>query len=106
MDREAARVQSEYQNVRDDMAQLRADFAELAEALLDASKAGATEARAQLEEEARRRLAQLKVAANDARARGGKAVAGVEEQIREKPLASVGIAFGVGLLLGKLFDRR
>lgn len=38
--------------------------------------------------------------------KGAKIVRSVEGEIEARPLTSVGIAFGVGFLLGKLLDRR
>jgi ElaB/YqjD/DUF883 family membrane-anchored ribosome-binding protein len=44
-------------------------------------------------------------ATNEAGRRGRAGVAAVEQQIEERPFVSVLVAFGIGLLIGKLIDR-
>jgi ElaB/YqjD/DUF883 family membrane-anchored ribosome-binding protein len=44
-------------------------------------------------------------AANAASRRGREGVAAVEQQIEERPFLSVLVAFGIGLVIGKLIDR-
>lgn len=99
-------ARAEFKHVKDDVSRLREDLASLAQSVLEAGKAGSQEARERLEVEARKRLEQLKSAASTAKAKGEQAVEGVETQIRERPIAAVLVAFGAGLILGKLLDRR
>ena len=44
-------------------------------------------------------------AANEASRRGREGVAAVEHQIEERPFISLLVAFGIGVLIGKLIDR-
>jgi ElaB/YqjD/DUF883 family membrane-anchored ribosome-binding protein len=44
-------------------------------------------------------------ATNEASRRGREGVAAVEHQIEERPLLSMLVAFGIGVLIGKLINR-
>ena len=44
--------------------------------------------------------------ADDLQSGGRESLRAVEERIEERPLVSLAIAFAVGLVLGRLFDRR
>jgi hypothetical protein len=44
--------------------------------------------------------------AENVAATGKTQVADLERRIREQPLLAVGVAFGIGAILAKLFDRR
>jgi ElaB/YqjD/DUF883 family membrane-anchored ribosome-binding protein len=44
-------------------------------------------------------------AANEASRRGREGVAAVEQQIEERPFISLLVAFGIGLVIGKLISR-
>jgi ElaB/YqjD/DUF883 family membrane-anchored ribosome-binding protein len=44
-------------------------------------------------------------AANEASRRGREGVAAVEQQIEERPFISVLVAFGIGVVIGKLIHR-
>ncbi len=101
-----AAVRVDLDAVRADVAQLKQDLVVLAEDLGSVAKDRAQRARERVEE----RLTDLKdrtsSAAHSARVRGKYAVRQVEHTVEEHPLASVGIAFGVGLLVGALLSRR
>jgi ElaB/YqjD/DUF883 family membrane-anchored ribosome-binding protein len=73
--------------LRDDLAQLRKDVAILAEDLLGTAKSGAS------------------AAAAAAKKRGAEVAEALEDQIQEHPLSAVGVAFGVGLLVGAILRR-
>jgi len=81
--------------LKQDFAALRKDVAALMSSLGDAASAQKQRAYAAAGEKAE----QIKE-------RGAKVVRSVEGEIESRPLTSVGIAFGVGFLLGKLLDRR
>ena len=51
----------------------------------------------------RRRLERL---AGEVQSSGRATARRVEEQIEERPFASIAMAFAVGLMVGRLFDRR
>jgi ElaB/YqjD/DUF883 family membrane-anchored ribosome-binding protein len=78
--------------VKEDLGKLRDDMKSMTRDLADAARSGVREARGYVTDAA-------SVAAN----RGKNAVKTVEHQIEDNPMAAVGIAFGVGLLLGALF---
>lgn len=85
--------------IKADLDALRKDFASVVETLK-----GSARSRAESEIEAlQKRINQI---AADAQASGRESLRAVEGQIGEKPLVSVAIAFAIGLMLGKLFDRR
>lgn len=84
--------------LREDVTKLRADLSQLAKALLEKGKSETDSAKDKVVEEL---MAGLKTA----RVRGNDTVESVEHRIQEKPLMSMLIAFFVGLLLGKLFDK-
>lgn len=84
--------------LREDVTKLRADLSQLAKALLEKGKSETDSAKDKVVEEL---MAGLKTA----RVRGNDTVDSVEHKIQEKPLMSMLIAFFVGLLLGKLFDK-
>jgi ElaB/YqjD/DUF883 family membrane-anchored ribosome-binding protein len=44
-------------------------------------------------------------ATNEASRRGRKGVATLEQQIEERPFISVLVAFGIGVVIGKLINR-
>ena len=80
-------LQDDIAQLREDLAQLRQDVASLAGDLLGAAKEGAADA------------------FDAAKKRGAEVAETLEEQVQEHPLATVGIAFGAGLLLGALLRR-
>ena len=86
--------------LKDDIAQLRSDLVEAMKDLVEAGKTGAGETRDRLEESVRSRLESLSEAAHGVAERGRRAVHTAEQYVEEKPLQSVAVAFGVGLLLG------
>jgi ElaB/YqjD/DUF883 family membrane-anchored ribosome-binding protein len=96
-----------------DTAQLLADFKALvadAEALLDATENQGGEALAQIRAQAQDSLAQAKsnlMDVQDELTEKAKAVAAdADAYVHEKPWQSVGIAAGLGLLIGLLISRR
>jgi ElaB/YqjD/DUF883 family membrane-anchored ribosome-binding protein len=96
-----------------DTAQLLADFKALvadAEALLDATENQGGEAIAQIRAQAQDSLAQAKtnlMEVQDELTAKAKAVAAdADAYVHEKPWQSVGIAAGLGLLIGLLISRR
>jgi len=84
--------------VREDVTKLRADLSQLAKALLEIGKSETDSAKDKVVDE-------LMAGLRSARVRGNDTVESVEHRIQEKPLMSLLVAFFVGLLLGKLFDR-
>jgi ElaB/YqjD/DUF883 family membrane-anchored ribosome-binding protein len=85
--------------IKSDLDALRKDLASVLETIK-----GTARSRAESELDAlQKRMNQI---ASDVQASGREGLRAVEGQIGEKPLVSVAVAFAVGLMLGKLFDRR
>jgi ElaB/YqjD/DUF883 family membrane-anchored ribosome-binding protein len=80
-------IQDDISQLREDLAQLRQDVSSLAGDILGAAKEGAS------------------AAVDGAKKRGMEMADSLEEQVLEHPLASIGIAFGVGLLVGAVIRR-
>jgi len=72
-------------------------------AVLDRIK-GTASSRAEAEVQALQR--RINKIADDVQASGRDTLRTVEERIEERPLVSLAMAFAVGLVLGRLFDRR
>lgn len=85
---------SDYKQVSEELANLRADMSRLAESVQGAANHAANDA-------GRR----LKDGWAEGKKRAVEAEQQVEMQISTHPLQSVGIAFGVGFLIGKLASR-
>lgn len=100
------RVTGEVEALKADVARLRADIAGLAEALLQAGRQEAGEARSRVEEEARQHLEGLRSRMDGARDLGRDAIRSVQSHIEERPFVSILAALATGLVLGKLLDRR
>ena len=92
-------LQEEMQNIKDDVAKLRADVSDLVGLLKDLGAEKAGEAKASVNEELRERLRQ---AVGGAKERGQKAADEVEERIAQHPLSSLLAAFGIGFIIAKL----
>jgi ElaB/YqjD/DUF883 family membrane-anchored ribosome-binding protein len=85
--------------IKSDLDALRKDLASIVETVK-----GTAKSRAESEIDAlQKRLNQI---ATDVQSSGRDSLRAVEGQIGDKPLVSVAVAFAVGLVLGKLFDRR
>jgi len=85
--------------LKEDISRLKDDLAGIAETLLEKGRAETGAAKERLSESLGDEL-------QAARVKGIEKMESIEDQIREKPLMSLLIAFVVGLFLGKLFDRR
>ena len=90
-----ANLRSEIAAIRKDLQTLRHDVGGASSALLDSARSGASD------------VAQSAAdAARAVRDRSVEATRSVENKISEQPLASVGIALGVGVLVGALLRRK
>lgn len=90
----------------DDLNKVKEDVASLRESLNDLSKQSAETARAQAESLHLRARENAERLASEASAKFREGTAAVTHEVEERPLTSVLIAFGVGLIVGKLFHRR
>jgi ElaB/YqjD/DUF883 family membrane-anchored ribosome-binding protein len=92
-------LKSDINVIKSDIDNLRKDLA----AALDRIK-GTAASRAESEIQAlQKRINRI---ADDLQTGGRESLRAVEERIEERPLVSLAIAFAVGLVLGRLFDRR
>lgn len=73
---------------------LRNDFAEVTKTVREMSAARAQQGQERLRDTAQRTRAQARESLHT-----------VQSEIEQRPYASMAVAFGAGLLLGKLFDR-
>jgi ElaB/YqjD/DUF883 family membrane-anchored ribosome-binding protein len=91
-------VEGEFGAVKDDLAKLRSDIANLSNALKELTS-----------ETVHERIDSLRGGidrlTDDAKLQSREALDGLADRIEERPLTSILVAFGVGLLLGRLFDR-
>jgi ElaB/YqjD/DUF883 family membrane-anchored ribosome-binding protein len=91
-------VEGEFGAVKDDLAKLRSDIANLSAALKDLTS-----------ETVQERLDSLRGGidrlTDDAKVQSREILDDLTDHIEEKPLTSILIAFGVGILLGRLLDR-
>ena len=85
----------EFDTLRADIQQLRTDFASINRTVRDLAGSLGSEAYERVREKA-----------GEARERAEEATEAVTRTIGDRPLASVAIAFVVGLLMGLLFGRR
>jgi ElaB/YqjD/DUF883 family membrane-anchored ribosome-binding protein len=91
-------VEGEFGAVKDDLAKLRADIANLSAALKELTSETVHEQIGSLK-------GRIDNITHDAKDRGRQALDDLADRIEERPVSSVLIAFGVGILLGRLFDR-
>ncbi len=89
-----AALQDDVAALKADMAQLRSDLRAVSHDLVDAARAGATLAKDS-----------VGAAVESAMDQGKARVQTLEHEIKEKPLLSVGIALGIGLLLGSMLRK-
>jgi len=93
------RLGEDVETLKDDISKLREDLTGIAQTLIEKGKTETEAAKDKLSEGLRDEF-------QSARDMSKETVESIEDQIREKPLLSLLIAFIVGLFLGKLFDRR
>ena len=92
-------LQDDLEAVKEDLAQLRDDFAQL-------SSNTASQVGGRLKDRAAQRIGQLRDAYGAAKEKGGRALDSTTAQIEDHPWTAVGIAIGIGLLLGRMMDRK
>lgn len=99
-------LEQQWQNLRGDLGRLRADLAEVAQSLMDAGKMEASEARSRMQQMAQERLDDIRKALDTAKGRSRDATDVLKQKVEEKPLASLLIAFGAGMLFGTIMRRK
>ncbi|WP_449220016.1 DUF883 family protein [Tistrella mobilis] len=99
-------VDTEMETLKADLAALKADLAKVTRQAGRTAGIGAEELGDKANEEISRLKTEVDRLMQLASERGRGAVAAAEHKIEERPLTSVLVAFGVGLVIGKLIDRR
>jgi ElaB/YqjD/DUF883 family membrane-anchored ribosome-binding protein len=99
-------MQKDLDAVKEDLAKLRADLAELTQTLIATGKNEVISARTRVRAEARNLGRELRETLNETGERGLRTVESVEQLVTDKPAISLLAAFGLGLLVGKLLERR
>jgi ElaB/YqjD/DUF883 family membrane-anchored ribosome-binding protein len=90
----------------DDLERLREDIAGLKSTLSGLGKRGAAEARAAADAKLDELHDELERLAGGLHLRGEDTLAGLEQRVRDHPVTSLLTAFGIGLILSRLLDRR
>ena len=97
-------VTEDYESLRKDLKRLRSDVATLAQSLTATGTGRARAVKDSAVEEARRRLDELSNRARAVQERGMEAIESVERQVAGNPWKSVGVVFGVGMLMGVILN--
>jgi len=98
-------LHNDLEQLKTDMAKLRADLSAIGDGVkkMGTEAVGATQAK--VKSAAQDALDEFQNKLNEAKSQGQKAVHDLEREIKEKPLTSLAVAFGIGFVLSKLFDR-
>lgn len=99
-------VRDDIEAIKADLEQARADFADLVRDVVSAGKAEGSDAKAKIEAAIHDRLERIGEGISSVQRMGKHRVEDLQETIEERPITSVAIALGVGLLLGVVFARR
>ena len=93
-------------DLKDDIEKLRADLSSLTKHMKELGGSAVADARKAGEEKVDDLLGELDRTAQQLKRQGEASVAEVESTIRERPLLSLIAAFGVGMLITRLLERR
>jgi len=101
----ARNVEQEFDALKSDFGKLSTDLASLTAALRDLTTEGAQDTLAKLRAATAHANGEIHDAAAALGARGRDGVDAAIHHVRERPLTSILICFGLGLAIGKLLDR-
>ncbi len=101
-----SQLEQGWKTLRVDMNKLRSDLSEVAQALFEAGKSEAGEAKTRLQGMAQQRLDDVRKVLDTARERSRSATDVVKQQVEQKPMVSMLVALGAGILLGALIRRK
>jgi ElaB/YqjD/DUF883 family membrane-anchored ribosome-binding protein len=99
-------LQDQLDALKTDLTNLRSDLKGAVTMIKDMGTRGVEVAKAALEGEAKQLREEFRDSVDQARERGRDSLASLERQIEQNPYMSLISAFGIGLLLGTLLDRR
>jgi ElaB/YqjD/DUF883 family membrane-anchored ribosome-binding protein len=97
--------QKELDALKTDMAQMRTDLGELLERFREMGNERVDETRIRARSEIERLRSQLNQAYDRARQEGREYYDTAHHRLEENPVTSMGVAFGLGILIGKVFSR-
>ena len=98
-------VEQEFDTLKADFGKLSGDLANLTAALRDLTAEGAQDYLAKLRAATDHANGEIHGAAAALGARGREGLDAAVAHVRERPLTSILICFGLGLVIGKLIDR-
>jgi ElaB/YqjD/DUF883 family membrane-anchored ribosome-binding protein len=101
----ARNVEQEFDALKADFGKLSTDLANLTTALREATGQGASDYLAKLRGAMEHANGDVQAAAAALGARGREGMDAAAEHVRERPLTSILVCFGLGLVVGKLLDR-
>jgi len=96
---------NDFESLKSDFARLSGDVARLTKSLLDEGKQRGSSAREKIGTHAQRTMSQVGEGVEKVKAAGKTGADKLETQIKDHPLASVGVAFGIGVIIGQLLRR-
>ena len=97
-----SKLQADLAALREELGKIRTDFGGVIAAMSDASKSGAGEAREKVD----LGVEKLREGLDAAKDRGAQVLESATKKIQERPLTAILVALGVGLVIGKMLDRR
>lgn len=101
-----AALKQDVDQIRSDLDALRTDLAQLLKTSKSAASNRASEAKAYATDEIEGLAARVRELTEEAKAEGRARLSDFEDRVHERPLTSLAAAFGIGLIVGKLLDRR
>lgn len=99
-----ANLKKDIDALKEGLADLRKDMSEVVGSVYDLGKHSAGDAREKAQAEIEKRLEQLKEAYETIQKKGSSAAESLHKTLEERPVTSVLIALGFGLLLGKILS--
>lgn len=101
----ARNVEQEFDTLKSDISKLSSDLVNLRDAIRSLAGQDAQEPLARMRAVLEQANEGVEATASALGARSRQGIASVEQQMRERPLASILIGLGVGLIIGKLVSR-
>jgi len=99
-------VKAEFDSLRTDFAQMRSDLTSLTKAIAAMTSQEASDRLGDLKQAGKSVRHQFRHAVDGADSLRQSSVTAIEQQVAERPLAVMALAFGIGLLIGKVAHRR
>lgn len=96
----------EMENIKADLGKLRSDLASISEGLKNIGVEEALRTKAAIADMAQKVLEEARSTFESAKGKGKDSADAVQRQIENRPFVSLLAAFGAGILLGKIMDRR